>query len=134
MSMQTMDELREMLCRELEGIGKNGQLSAGDLDTAHKLTDTIKNIDKIAMMEDSGYSQADDYMPRNSYGRGGEWEASGTYGRGHSYNGDMSRRGRGYSRADGQNNTDHLRRMLNDPSLTPSQRDAIGRALEQMER
>lgn len=48
---------------------------ADTLDTVHKLTDTIKNIDKIMMLEDGDYS------------RTGEWEADmrGSYGRTENY-------------------------------------------------
>ena len=44
--MKAMHELKEMLCRELDEIAKQGELNAGGLETVHKLTDTIKNIDK----------------------------------------------------------------------------------------
>ena len=75
MGMKSMYNLRDMLCKELDEIARKGELGAGDLDIAHKLTDTIKNIDKIEMY-DGGYS------------RSGDWDADirGTYGRGSSYN------------------------------------------------
>lgn len=84
MGMKVLYELKDMLCDELEEIGKKGEMSAGDLETVHKLTDTIKNIDKIIMLEESGYS------------RDGDWDANirGTYGRGNSY----ARRGQHYVR------------------------------------
>ena len=68
-----MHELKEKLCEELEEIARKPEMSAGDLEAAHKLTDTIKNIDKIEMLEeDDGYSRA------------GTWEADmrGTDARG----------------------------------------------------
>lgn len=40
-----------MLCREQEELSQKDELSVGDLDLAHKLTDTVKNIDKIEMLE-----------------------------------------------------------------------------------
>ena len=102
MSKKAMYDLRNMLCDELDELARKGELGAGDLEIAHKLTDTIKNIDKIEMLEDDGYS------------RGGDWQADmrGTYGRGSSY----ARRGthyvRGhYSRADSM---EHLREQIND--------------------
>lgn len=42
MSMKVMYDLKDMLCAELDEIGKKGEMSAGDLETVHKLTDTIK--------------------------------------------------------------------------------------------
>ena len=71
--MEYMHELKEKLCDELEEIANKGELGAGDLEIIHKLTDTIKNLDKIGMLED-GYSQA------------GDWEIEGrAYNRGNSY-------------------------------------------------
>lgn len=55
--MEYMHELKEKLCEELEEIARKGELGAGDLEIVHKLTDTIKNIDKIEMHEeDDGYA------------------------------------------------------------------------------
>ena len=71
--MEYMHELKEKLCKELDEIARKGELGAGDLEIVHKLTDTIKNLDKIGMLED-GYSQA------------GDWEIEGrAYNRGNSY-------------------------------------------------
>ena len=93
MGMKALYDLRDMLCSELDEIAHKGEMSAGDLETVHKLTDTIKNIDKIEMLESDGYSRSD----------GGVWTSRGNYGRGSSY----ARRGthyvRGhYSRDDGR--------------------------------
>ena len=114
MSKKAMYELRNMLCDELDELARKGDLGAGDLEIAHKLTDTIKNIDKIEMMEDDGYSRDGEYLRDGDYSRGGDWRADmrGTYGRGSSY----ARRGthyvRGhYSRADSM---EHLREQIND--------------------
>lgn len=52
MSKRVLYDLKDMLCAELDEIGKKGEMSAGDLETVHKLTDTIKNIDKITMLEE----------------------------------------------------------------------------------
>ena len=83
-----------MLSAELEEIARKPEMSAGDLETVHKLTDTIKNIDKIcALEEDGGYSEAGDW--EGDYGRGSSYaNRSKHYVRGH-----YSRDGRGgYSR------------------------------------
>ena len=59
--MEYMHELKEKLCDELEEIARKGELGSGDLEIIHKLTDTIKNIEKISMLEeDGGYSQGGD--------------------------------------------------------------------------
>lgn len=61
MSKKAMYDLRNMLCDELDELARKGELGAGDLEIAHKLTDTIKNIDKIEMMESEGYSGTGDW-------------------------------------------------------------------------
>lgn len=71
--MEYMYELKDKLCKELDEIARKPEMGAGDLEIIHKLTDTIKNLDKIGMLED-GYSQA------------GDWEIEGrAYNRGNSY-------------------------------------------------
>ena len=121
-------DLREMLCEELDEYNrdaKNG-LNERTLDTVHKLTDTIKNIDKIMMLEDGDYS------------RTGEWEADmrGNYGRTENYNRGNSYANRGrhyvrghYSRGDGRE------RMISDietmmQEATGTERDAYKRAAD----
>ena len=124
-----MHELKEKLCEELEEIARKPEMSAGDLEAAHKLTDTIKNIDKIEMLEeDDGYSRA------------GNWEADmrGTYARGSSYRGRKrdsmgrySRDGR-YSRQASPDMMDKLQTMMDNAS-TERERDAIRRLMNEME-
>lgn len=122
MSMKAMYELRDLLCEELDEIAAKGELKAGDLDIAHKLTDTIKNIDKIERLEDEGYS------------RGGDWMADihGTYGRGSSYR-HRDRMGR-YSRADAR---EHMRKQLEGMLRDADDdriRDALRRCMDAMEK
>ena len=51
--MRKMEELKDMLCEELDKITKKGELSAGSLDVIDKLTHSIKSIDTIMAMEDA---------------------------------------------------------------------------------
>ena len=65
--MQYMHDLKDLLCAELEEYAekgkKSGKMSAADLDGIHKLTDTVKNILKINMLEEEGgYSEDGHYM------------------------------------------------------------------------
>ena len=95
-----MHKIKEMLMKELyeyEEKAKKmsgGKISAGDLETLHKLTDTVKNIDKIEMLEDEeGYSEDGAYM--------GEGRIYGTsYARGRGRNARRDSMGR-YSRESG---------------------------------
>ena len=80
--MYFMHNLKDLLCAELEDYAENGKksgkMSMGDLDSIHKLTDTVKNIYKIEALSGQQYSL-------DGYSRG-EWAASrGSYGRENSY-------------------------------------------------
>lgn len=50
--MKNMWKLKETLCEQLEEYTSRTKLAGGDLQTVHMLTDTIKNLDKIEMLED----------------------------------------------------------------------------------
>lgn len=144
--MRAMHELKEMLCKELDKIAEQGELTAGSLETAHKLTDTIKNIEKIMMLEDGG-----EYSQRRGYSRAGEWTARGRFGMpydegGNSYTnrgqhyvrGHYSREGGrdrmtrgGYSRDDGREEMiDQLEEMMQDAD--GQRREIIRRAMEEI--
>lgn len=61
-----MDKLKEKLCDMLyeieEHTEKNyGKLSDAELEKIHKITDTIKNIEKIDMLENNNYSEASEW-------------------------------------------------------------------------
>lgn len=81
--MKYMEKLKDMICVELEEYANRKSLSAGDVEMIHKLTDTIKNIDKIEMLEDeSGYSEHYPYDDRgSSYARRGTHYVRGHYSR-----------------------------------------------------
>lgn len=132
--MKHMEKLKKMLCKELDEMAEKGELGAGSLEIVHKLTDTIKNIDKIEMLEeDDGMSERGSSY-RRSYGRGGEWEANGTYARDGGYSG---RRGRGangryVSRTEAR---DDMMSMLSEARMSAEderEREVIDRAMEQL--
>lgn len=80
-----MHKIKEMLMKELQEYEKKGNISMNSLDVIHKMTDTIKNIDKIEMIEyGDGYSNHMEY-DGTDYSRGGEWNAHGSYDNGSSY-------------------------------------------------
>lgn len=81
MGMKSMYDLRDMLCKELDEITRKGELGAGDLDIVNKLTDTIKNIDKIEAMEEDGYSSRRDEYDMRGRGRRGTHYVRGHYSR-----------------------------------------------------
>lgn len=89
--MKHLEELKEVVKRELEKFGKQGDISVSSLDKIHKLSDLYKNLCKIEMLEEEaegGYSEA----------RGGRGRGRSFYDGGSSYDDNMmysERRGRG---------------------------------------
>ena len=77
--MHKMEELKEMLCEELDEITKKGELSAGSLDVIDKLTHSIKSIDTIMAMEDAGYSNESGYSYARGRGRYARRDSMGRY-------------------------------------------------------
>lgn len=136
--MDYMHELKEKLCDELEEIANKGELGAGDLEIVHKLTDTIKNLDKIEMLED-GYSQAGDWeIEGRAYNRGNSYarrkrDSMGRYSRdGRMVRGGY-RDGRMYSRAEAKEGMmEHLEDMMEDAD--PKEKEIIRRAMDQLEK
>ena len=149
--MKHLEKLREALCEELDKFAKSGDITVNSLEKIHKLTDTIKNIDKIMMLEESeGYSEArgrtymrgssydDDmmYSERRGRGRYAKRDSMGRYSSdGDSYDGDdySERRGRGYSRDEA---TDHLMRQLGNmmEDADPKQRETLKKWMRELER
>lgn len=124
--MKYLHELKEKLCKELDEIARKPEMGAGDLEIIHKLTDTIKNVDKINMLEEGEYSQA-----YNGYSR-----TDGSYERGNSYRrsrDSMGRYTRRYSRSDGTAYmVDQLEELMAQAD-NEQVKKAIRRAMEQIE-
>lgn len=89
--MHEMEELKQMLCDELEKITRKGELSAGSLDAVDKLTHSIKSIETIMAMND--------YSEESGRGRSYDGSYDDNYGR--------SYRGRSYARGDGRRSRDY---------------------------
>lgn len=111
MSKYAMEQLKNKFCRELDFISEKRELTSTDLDRAYKLVDVIKNIYKIDMLEDGGYSGDGDWSARGNYSR--------DYERGSSYRRDAMGRysSRGYSRDGGYSGgtmEEHLDAMMRD--------------------
>ena len=166
--MHYMHDLKDLLCAELEDYAekgkKSGKMSMGDLESIHKLTDTVKNILKIDMLEEeSGYSEDGRYMGEgriygtsyesgysergsSSYARGrGRYarrDSMGRYSsRGMSYDDDMSyaRGGRGgnrggYSRDDGKHYMMGELERLMKKASTHTEREALEECMQTLER
>ena len=145
--MHYMHDLKDLLCAELEDYAekgkKSGKMSMGDLDSIHKLTDTVKNILKIDMLEDeSGYSEDGAYMGEGriygtSYDDGMRRGVGYSYARGRGRYakrdsmGRYSRDGRdmryGYSREDGK-------AYMMEDAEKPAEKEALRRCMEALKR
>lgn len=133
MAKSTMEDLREMMCDELDEIVKKDSLDNTQLEQVYKLVDIIKDIDEINMngMSESGYSQTG-MMPI--------WNTGNSYRNGYANNGyanrnrdSMGRYSRtGYSReGDNDHMIQKLERMM-DEAPTEREREAIRRCLDSM--
>jgi hypothetical protein len=143
--MKHLEKLKEALCEELDKFGKSGDITVNSLEKIHKLTDTIKNIDKIMALEseDGGYSEGymgDGMMHGSSYARGRRYakrDSIGRYSRdgGYSEDDDYSERrmGRGYSRDEA---TDHIMRQLGAmmEDADPKEREALKECMRAIEK
>ena len=137
--MEYMYELKDKLCKELDEIARKPEMGAGDLEIVHKLTDTIKNIDKIGMLEDDGYSQTGDWEMegRGSYNRGSSYrgrkrDSMGRYSRDGNYSSARSGRS-GYSRHDAKEAMMEQMETLMDQAGSEREREAIRRCMGQLE-
>ena len=152
--MEYIEKIKKMLCKELDEYAMKGKISGSDLDMIWKLTDTVKNLDKIEMLEDEseGYSEArgrgrsymhgssydDDmmYSERRGRGRNAKRDSMGRYSSedGSSYD-DYSeaRMDRRYSRDDAK---DHMMNKLGEmmSSADEEQREILKDAMRKIER
>lgn len=131
--MKALYELKEKFEMELEELARKGELGAGDLELAHKLTGTIKNIDKICALEEDGGYSGDSYSRGSSYRRR-------HYVRGHySRDGYSNDRG-GYSRDGGYSRHDAVEAMMEqardmmESATNEREREAIRRFMTELER
>ena len=145
--MKHIEKLKEALCEELDKFAKSGDVTVSSLEKIHKLTDTIKNIDKIMMLEedDGGYSEAGNWigegrMYGSSYARGRRYakrDSMGRYSRDGGYSEeDYSERrmGRGYSRDDARDRMiSKLDEMMED-AADPKEREALKECMRAIER
>ena len=156
--MHYMEDLKDLLCAELEDYAekgkKAGKMSMGDLESIHKLTDTVKNILKIdTLSEELGYSEDGHYMGEGriygtsydvydrgtSYARGrGRYAKRDSMGRYSRDDGYMRRDGRGmrdgYSRDDGKAYMmEQLEDMIEDAEK-PAEKEALRCCMEALKR
>lgn len=141
MSIKAFEDLKDMLCDAVEEYSKKNELTGKDVEAIHVLTDTIKNIDKIMIMDESGeYSQAGNW---EAMGRGHFGDYSRNYDEGgNSYRGrkrdsmgrySRARGRRDYSRNGGDDMMEHIDMMMEEAE-TPQEREMIKRFKKELER
>lgn len=148
--MEYIEKIKKMLCKELDEYAMKQKLTGGDLDMIWKLTDTVKNLDKIEMLEDGdsydGYSEMREYpyIGGSSYARGrgryakrdrmGRYSSDGgSYEDGSSYDDYSERTDRRYSRDDAKNHMmNKLGSMMEDAD--PNEREILKDAMRKLER
>ena len=144
--MEYIEKIKKMLCKELDEYAMKGKISGSDLDMIWKLTDTVKNLDKIEMLEDGdsydGYSEMREYpyMGGSSYARGrGRYAKRDSMGR-YSSDDRMSyddyseaRIDRRYSRDEAK---DHLMDKMGEmmTSANEEQREILKKCMRELER
>lgn len=150
--MRYLEDVKEMLCRELEEISRKGQIGgAAELEAIDKLTHSIKSIDTIMAMEEAGYSNENrgsyggSYDDGRSYARGRYQRRdsrgrfmSNSYDDGYSermydpyYNGDYRR---GYSRHDAKESMIEQMRETMQNTSSEDTKEAIRKAIQMMEK
>ena len=153
--MEYIEKIKKMLCKELDEYAMKQKLTVGDLDMIWKLTDTVKNLDKISMLEESeGYSEERGGMRGRSYMHGSSYDDDMMYserrGRGRNakrdsmgrYSSDMGssyddyseeRMDRRYSRDDAK---DHLMSKIGEAmeSADPNEREILKDCMRKLER
>ena len=140
--MEYMHKIKKMLCKELEEYGDKKSLSSADVEMMHKLTDTVKNLDKISLLEqdNEGYSETYPYyMGGSSYARGrGRYAKRDSMGRyssedSMSYDDYSERMDRRYSRDDAK---DHMMSKLGSmmEDADPNEREVLKDCMRKLER
>ena len=135
----SMNEIKKMICQEIDEIADKGEMSAGDLDVIHKLVVTKEKLLRIEELEDElGYSEDGDWRAEGSYGRVYRGSSYRDSYRGGSYDDVNSSRGRKrdsmgrYSRSDG-NTREKMMDMIQNGDLSYSQRQALQSMMDEMQ-
>lgn len=148
--MKVYEQIKDMLCDELEGIAKKKELTTNSLEVLYKGIDIIKDISTIEAMEqeygnshDSGYSggysggyygRMPYYMYDDGMGSHGNSYARGRNARRDSM-GRYSSEGRSYDYMNDYSGDtkEELQRLMNS-AQNDREREAIRKALDSMNR
>ena len=137
--MESYHKLKKMLCKELENVVDDGKISAGNLEVIDKLTHSIKSLDAIMAMEESGYSREGGYSGRRDsmgrYADGASYNNGGSGGSYARYNDGMEQSGysgRRYSREEGKANMISQLQALMQEAPSSEEREVLQRAMSKL--
>lgn len=135
--MRYIEDLKEMLCDELDKIASKGELTAGTLDTVQKLTHSLKSVETIMAMEGYGDSYDDWSYEDGSYERGGNRGGGRSNRRGRDSMGrytnrSYARNGRSRRMYSGDDMEQKITELMNEAD-DPKVRQALQKALDKME-
>lgn len=134
-----MHKLKKYLKEELRQYEEKGNLSSSDLQAVHTITDTIKNLCKIDILEEEyeeGHSRDGRWMARGSYDDDSSYrrrrDRMGRYSR----DGGYSEEGGGYSRRGSyeggkEQMVECIEEMMED-AKSPREKDILKRCLAEM--
>lgn len=128
MEKRTSNKIKSLLCNALDKMSDKTELNVQGLDEVFKLSEALKNMEKLERMED--YS-------------GGEWTAQGRYNMGNSYryvddydryNDNMGRYSRGNYGRNGNAREDMLHELNEAISMASNdrEREVIRKAIDSL--
>lgn len=88
-NIMKFEKLKHMLCEELKEFEEKGSLSESSLEIIWRLSDIIKNLEKLELLEEEGYSKAymhdNEMSHRRGRGYGAKRDSMVRYSRDSSY-------------------------------------------------
>lgn len=154
MSVKALTDLHNQFCEELDALSRKGSMSSADLQKIDTYTQIASRLEKMICFHD---------MENGNSGRGGTWEANGSYAggmnSGRSYRGGNSMDGgnsgnigglgnrfgngdpyendrsyrRGYSRADGKQEMKRQLEQMMNEAPDDRTREAIRKAMREFD-
>jgi hypothetical protein len=133
------EDVKNMLCKELEEIGRKGELTSNNLEVMYKSVDIVKDLYVIDAMQHEGYSYdysneySETYRPRYMYD-GHPQNSYDNRGRGsHADRDSMGRYSSDYSREGYSRDESDLQAMMN-RATDPHEKEVLRKALDSMRR
>lgn len=136
--MKVYDQIKDMLCDELEDVVKQKDLTPNNLEIVDTAIDILKDIKTIESMEEeypsNGYSRDGGYWGRMPYYMYDDNPNQGnSYARGRGSNAPRDSRGRYYDNGYSRDTKSELEKLMH-TAENDREREAIRNALDHMNR